>query len=116
MVISDSIEVFVRRCKDGKRYAEYAAPRESSQYAGIFNEVYIEAVTGECFEVVVQPTANFNFKGCGAIQAECAPDGCEVFCSCITGKESRSSYSRDRPTERQRWYLAVSPGGGRESE
>lgn len=101
IVICKGVEAFVRRCRDGKRYGEHTAPRESSRYTGASNEVYIEAVSGECFEVVVQPTEEFDFTGCGAVQARCVIDRCEPWLGCTTGRETRASYKRRSPEKRK---------------
>ena len=74
MVVVNGIDAFVRRKEDGKRYDEYTIPLDSPKYTGEPNEVYIKAVTGESFEIVVQLTANFDFQGCGAVQVACTID------------------------------------------
>lgn len=64
----------MRRRADGRKYWEYDVPRDSPKYTGKRNEVYIEAVTGEAFEVVMRPTQDFDFKGCEGIDISCVID------------------------------------------
>lgn len=61
MVQSSGITVSVRRSEDKTPYREYAVPIASQKYTGNPNEVYIEAVDGERFEVFAAIAPDFPF-------------------------------------------------------
>lgn len=63
MVQSDNVEVYITRHKDDRRFKEYRVPITSDKYRADPNEVYIEAVTNERFEVNVRLLRGFDWKG-----------------------------------------------------
>lgn len=65
MVQDQGIEVYLAPYSDiSKRYPEHAVPTTSSSLSGKPNEVYIEAVDGERFVIVVDLLKDFDAKGC----------------------------------------------------
>jgi len=48
-----------------ERYQQHAAPLESPSYTGDPNEVYIEAVDGERFMIVIDLLKDFDMRGAG---------------------------------------------------
>ena len=61
MVQSNGVEVCVRRFEDKTPYREYAAPTASPKYSGHPNEVYIEAIDEERFEIFTNISPEFSF-------------------------------------------------------
>lgn len=74
------IEAYVQKYQANDHYKEYKASSESPFYTGNSNECYIEAITGERFQIgVVVP--KFNFKGYSHIEVTWDIDGGSVDCS-----------------------------------
>ena len=64
MVQDQGIDVYLAPYSDiSKRYPEHAVPSTSPAFSGNSNEVYIEAVDGERFVIVVDLLAAFDSKG-----------------------------------------------------
>jgi hypothetical protein len=63
MVQDQGINVYVVRYSDGSRYIEYPIPTSSPSFTSNHNEVYIEAVDGERFVVVVDLKHDYDAKG-----------------------------------------------------
>jgi len=104
MVVCNGIETYVARHEDRVRYNEYTASPESPSHTGKQNEVFIEAVTGECFEVSVQPTTTFDFQRCEAVRISCTIDGGARKNQVLYAKSVQASFTSERPIQRQRTF------------
>ncbi|KAI7157842.1 hypothetical protein KC349_g5311 [Hortaea werneckii] len=83
------IEVFVRLYGSDTAYREYQAPKSSPFYTGHENERYIEAVSGERFEVFVKLDKSFDFKNYTQARADLNIDGGSIDCYEILAKPKR---------------------------
>jgi hypothetical protein len=63
MVKSQGVEAYLVRYGDKHRYPEHAPPPAEGGVLDLSTMAYVEIVTGECYEVVVAFTADFDFKG-----------------------------------------------------
>jgi hypothetical protein len=64
MVQSQGIDVYLAPFSDiTKRYQQHAVPTGSPNFTGDPNEIYIEAVDGERFVIVVDLMKGFDMKG-----------------------------------------------------
>jgi hypothetical protein len=64
MVQSQGVDVYITPYSDiTRRYKEYSIPTASPSFTGNSNEVFIEAVDGERFAVVVDLDDDFDAKG-----------------------------------------------------
>jgi hypothetical protein len=76
MVQNQGIDVYLAPYSDlSKRYPEHAVPRTSPAFSGNPNEVYIEAVDGERFVIVVDLLKEFGAKGSKMLQIYYNIDG-----------------------------------------
>lgn len=91
MVVYQGIEAYMVRHRDGARYTEYTAPPRSPLHPQAPNEAYIEAVTGERFEVIVRPCQGFDFNHCGAVQFSCSIDGGKRLANVIEAKHAKAA-------------------------
>jgi len=76
MVQDQGIDVYLAPYSDiTKRYPEHTIPDTSPVFSGNANEVYIEAVDGERFIIVVDLLEDFDAKGSKRLKTEYIIDG-----------------------------------------
>lgn len=76
MVQDQGINVYLAPFGDiTKRYPEYAVPIDSPVHTNNPNEVYIEAVDGERFVIVVDLLEDFDAYESTSVQVRCVVDG-----------------------------------------
>jgi hypothetical protein len=76
MVQNQGIDVYLAPFSDTtKRYQQYAVPAASLCFSNDPNEVYIEAVDGERFVIVVEVMADFHARGGTHLRIEFHIDG-----------------------------------------
>jgi ribosome maturation factor RimP len=75
MVRSEGVEVFLHRHEDHQRYTGLNVPLDLPLWPGKPNEAYIEAVSGERFEIVVRVTKEFDSDGCPYVLINYGIDG-----------------------------------------
>lgn len=87
MVQDQGIDVYLAPYSDtSKRYPEHAVPTTSRAFSGNPNEVYIEAVDGERFVIVVDLLDDFDAKGSERLKINYNIDG--------VGYSGTSNYSK----------------------
>ena len=79
MVQDQGIDVYLAPFNGiNKRYQQYAVPADSPGFSGDPNEVYIEAVDGERFMVVVDLMEDFDTMGSTSLKFNVTFDGHQV--------------------------------------
>jgi hypothetical protein len=70
MADSDKVEVYLARYSDGVRLNEFTAPPGTPKHTGDPNESYVEATTGERFQIVVKLLPGFKFLGSPKVRVD----------------------------------------------
>jgi hypothetical protein len=71
MVQNQGLDVYLAPFDDNaSRYQQYTASAASPDFTGDPNEVYIEAVDGERFIIMVDVMESFDTKGCSHLNVE----------------------------------------------
>lgn len=81
MVLYQGIRATIKRHDDDEPYREYKIP--NSPRSGRGKEVYIEAVSGERFYVLVEVATKFDFKSSKDVQIEFEVDNEEKEAWCV---------------------------------
>jgi hypothetical protein len=75
MVAIQGLDVYVAKQADNsRRYAEYAIPQSSPAHTGNPHDVYIEAVDGGRFAVMIEVTDQFHMEDAPHLEIEYGVD------------------------------------------
>lgn len=88
MVQDQGLNVYLAPSHDlSKPYRQLVSPKGTSSFTGNPNEVYIEAVDGERFVVVIDLMKDFDFKGAKDLRILCEIDDSQCTQGCATVRD-----------------------------
>lgn len=100
MLLYQGIKAAIKSFDDDKPYPEHRRRKAPNARFGGRKEVYIEAVSGERFYIVVEFTYNFNFMDSEDVQIAVTLDDDERIVGCISAEDVKPVHIAWNP-ERQ---------------